>query len=132
VACLQFGGDTAFEIDEFLMRYRAIVSTFFDFVVKNISLYISYSALSCVSAVSAVSRSMMLVRWELWLRGLSLSSYLLRSFPYSGSAATRIGIRFDIAKVSSYINYGGEFGLAVSESFDRQGARDRRTEVIIR
>jgi hypothetical protein len=29
--------------------------------------------------------------------------------------------------VSSYIKYGGEFGPAVSERFDRQGARDRRT-----
>jgi hypothetical protein len=34
--------------------------------------------------------------------------------------------------VSSYVKYGGEFGPAVSERFDRQGARDRRTEVIMR
>jgi hypothetical protein len=69
---------------------------------------------------------------ELWLRELSLSSYLVRSFPYFGSAATRIEVRFGIVRVSSYIKHGDEFGPAVSESFDRQGARDRRTEVIMR
>jgi hypothetical protein len=44
---------------------------------------------------------------ELWLRGLSLSSRLLRSIPYFERAVTRREVRFDIARVSSYIKYGG-------------------------